>query len=178
MSKDYNEKTRVQMPALIHLTRLGYTYVGKLSHLGVKKNPSDTESESEGKTGKTSFDPDTNILLGEFQKAFARLNPDKKKDWPSVLEAIKKELNDDDLGKQFYKRLISVSKVLSNILLFFAFSKTVISFLIYAPLPFNLPVISAITFPSGVLTILSNSPFGNFSLVTTQLRIGIFLFFI
>ena len=57
----------------------------------------------------TSFDADTNILLYEFQKAFARFNPDKKDKWLSVLEDIKKELNDDDLGKQFYERLISVS---------------------------------------------------------------------
>ena len=109
MSKEYNEKTRVQMPALVHLTRIGYTYVGKLSQVGTKKNPSDTAAESEGKTSATSFDPDTNILLGEFQKAFARLNPTRKGDYASVLEAIKKELNDDDLGKQFYKRLTSVS---------------------------------------------------------------------
>ena len=101
MSKTYNEKTRVQMPALIHLTRLGYTYIGKLYHIG-------TEGQSQ-KTAGTSFDADTNILLYEFQKAFARLNPDKKVKWFSVLEDIKKELNDDDLGKQFYERLISVS---------------------------------------------------------------------
>ena len=31
MSKDHNEKTRVQMPALVHLTRLGYEYIGKSS---------------------------------------------------------------------------------------------------------------------------------------------------
>ena len=109
MSKEYNEKTRVQMPALVHLTRMGYTYVGKLHQQGVRKNPSDTSAESEGKTSATSFDPDTNILLGEFQKAFARLNPEKKGDWAAVLADIKKELNDDDLGKQFYKRLISIS---------------------------------------------------------------------
>ena len=30
MSKNYNEKTRVQMPAMIHLTRLGYEYIGKM----------------------------------------------------------------------------------------------------------------------------------------------------
>lgn len=30
MSK-FNEATRVQMPAMVHLTRLGYTYFGKIS---------------------------------------------------------------------------------------------------------------------------------------------------
>lgn len=101
MSKNYNEKTRVQMPAMIHLYRLGYNYIGKLHHVG-------KEGESQ-RTAGTSFDEETNILLDEFQKAFARLNPDKKDKWLSVLDDIKKELNDDDLGKQFYERLISVS---------------------------------------------------------------------
>lgn len=62
----------------------------------------------------TSFDADTNILLYEFQKAFARFNPDKKDKWLSVLDDIKKELNDDDLGKLFYERLISVSPIKSQ----------------------------------------------------------------
>ncbi len=101
MSKNYNEKTRVQMPAMVHLTRLGYNYIGKLYHIG-------TEGQSQ-KTAGTSFDAETNILLGEFQKAFARLNPEKKDKWTSVFEDIKKELNDDDLGKQFYNRLTSIS---------------------------------------------------------------------
>ena len=39
--------TRVQMPAMVHLTRIGYTYFGKLS---------------EDKNG-TVYDGDTNILL-------------------------------------------------------------------------------------------------------------------
>ena len=101
MSKTYNEKTRVQMPALAHLTRLGYQYIGKMSHVA-------TEEETHLTAG-TSFDEETNILLYEFQKAFTRLNPDKKDKWLSVLDDIKKELNDDDLGKQFYERLTSIS---------------------------------------------------------------------
>lgn len=27
----FNEATRVQMPAMVHLTRLGYSYFGKIS---------------------------------------------------------------------------------------------------------------------------------------------------
>ena len=27
----FNEATRVQMPAMVHLTRLGYTYFGKIT---------------------------------------------------------------------------------------------------------------------------------------------------
>lgn len=93
MSKTYNEKTRVQMPAMIHLTRLGYQYIGKM------------HEENAGET----FDSSTNILIDKFHSAFIRLNPEKKGEWLSVFDDIKKELNDDDLGKQFYDRLISVS---------------------------------------------------------------------
>ena len=43
----FNEATRVQMPAMVHLTRLGYTYFGKIT---------------EDMAG-TVYDPDTNILM-------------------------------------------------------------------------------------------------------------------
>ena len=65
----------------------------------------------------------------------------------------------------------------SKILDFLAFSNTCKSFLIYAPLPFNFPVSSTFTSPSGVLTILSSSCFGRDSFVTTQVLNGIFLVF-
>lgn len=29
--KQFSEATRVQMPAMVHLTRIGYTYFGKLN---------------------------------------------------------------------------------------------------------------------------------------------------
>ena len=93
MSKNYNEKTRVQMPAMVHLTRLGYQYIGKMYE------------ENAGET----FDSETNILIDKFHSAFERLNPSKKEDWLSVFSDIKKELYDDDLGKQFYDRLIKTS---------------------------------------------------------------------
>lgn len=93
MSKNYNEKTRVQIPAMLHLSRLGYIYAGKMYE------------ENAGET----FDSSTNILIDQFHHAFNRLNPGKEKKWLSVFDDIKKELNDDDLGKQFYERLTSIS---------------------------------------------------------------------
>ena len=93
MGKTYNEKTRVQMPAMVHLLRLGYKYIGKMYE------------ENAGE----SYDSDTNILIDKFRTAFERLNPGKEKSWLSVFDDIKKELNDDDLGKQFYERLVSIS---------------------------------------------------------------------
>jgi len=38
--KQFSEATRVQMPAMVHLTRIGYTYFGKLSE--DKKGHNDT----------------------------------------------------------------------------------------------------------------------------------------
>ena len=49
--QDFNEATRVKIPGLVHLTRIGYTYFGKISE------------EDAG----TIYDPDTNILLNVFK---------------------------------------------------------------------------------------------------------------
>ncbi|TQC51342.1 type I restriction endonuclease subunit R [Mycoplasmopsis mucosicanis] len=95
MSKgDFNEKTRVQVPAMVHLTRLGYEYYGKL--------------ESTDKDIK--YDPETNILIQVFEEQFQKLNPDHKGDIKSVLGDIKQVLGNDDLGRSFYKKLVSANK--------------------------------------------------------------------
>lgn len=65
-NKDFNEATRVQMPALVHLSRLGYKYFGKITEdmKGIK------------------YDGDTNILLEVFKEQFKKLNllmPEKLK---------------------------------------------------------------------------------------------------
>ena len=94
MSK-FNEATRVQMPAMVHLTRLGYKYFGKIHEA----------------TKGTVYDDDTNILLEVFKKKFGELNPGHEGAYLQVLRDIRKELNDDDLGRGFYQRLRSVSPV-------------------------------------------------------------------
>ena len=95
MSGNFNELTRVQMPALVHLTRLGYEYYGKITEnfAGIK------------------YDPDTNILLDVFEKQFKKLNPEKKDFYDQVLKDIRLELDNDDIGKSFYNRLVSTSPV-------------------------------------------------------------------
>lgn len=50
----FNEATRVQMPAIVHLTRLGYIYYGEIT---------------EDMAG-TKYDPDINILLDVFKSQF------------------------------------------------------------------------------------------------------------
>ena len=91
----FNEATRVQMPAMVHLTRLGYTYFGKISE------------EQAG----TVYDPDTNILTEVFRKKFGELNPAAKGEFEQTLRTIRQELANDDLGKSFYKRLRAVSPI-------------------------------------------------------------------
>lgn len=92
---NFNEATRVQMPAMVHLTRLGYQYFGKIQE----------------KDAGTVYDADTNILLEVFQSQFEKLNPENAGAYKEILREIRKELNDDDLGRGFYKRLKSVSPI-------------------------------------------------------------------
>ncbi|MGL2366554.1 type I restriction endonuclease [Helicobacter pylori] len=80
----YNEITRVQIPALMHLARLGYDFIPA-------KN-------------KPNLDTATNILTDSFIQAFERLNPNKNA--KDVLAEMKKRLNYDDLGKSFYEYLL------------------------------------------------------------------------
>ncbi|WP_305872863.1 type I restriction endonuclease [Helicobacter pylori] len=80
----YNEITRVQVPALMHLAKLGYDFIPA-------KN-------------KPNLDTATNILTDSFTQAFERLNPTKNA--KDVLAEMKKRLNYDDLGKSFYEYLL------------------------------------------------------------------------
>ena len=91
----FNEATRVQMPALVHLTRLGYKYFGKIT---------------EDMAGSV-YDPDTNILIDIFKEQFSKLNPKHSGDAEQVLRTIRQELDNDDLGRSFYNRLTTVSPV-------------------------------------------------------------------
>lgn len=80
----YNEITRVQVPALMHLAKLGYDFIPA-------KN-------------KPNLDTATNILIDSFTQAFERLNPNKNA--KDALAEMKKRLNYDDLGKSFYEYLL------------------------------------------------------------------------
>jgi type I restriction enzyme R subunit len=90
-----NEATRVQMPALVHLTRLGYSYIGRISE----------------EQANIVYQPETNILIEEFKKQFIKLNPEYADQVNDTLQNIKNELENNDLGKQFYKRLVSESPI-------------------------------------------------------------------
>ncbi|WRF11893.1 type I restriction endonuclease subunit R [Helicobacter pylori] len=80
----YNEITRVQIPALMHLAKLGYNFISQKD--------------------KPNLDTATNILTDSFTQAFERLNPTKNA--KDALAEMKKRLNYDDLGKRFYEYLL------------------------------------------------------------------------
>lgn len=82
----YNEITRVQIPALMHLAKLGYNFISQKD--------------------KPNLDTATNILTDSFTQAFERLNPNPTKNAKDVLAEMKKRLNYDDLGKSFYEYLL------------------------------------------------------------------------
>ncbi|MGL2734021.1 type I restriction endonuclease [Helicobacter pylori] len=81
----YNEITRVQVPALMHLAKLGYDFINS-------------------KENKPNLDTDTNILTESFTQAFNRLN--RTKNAQDSLAEMKKRLKYDDLGKSFYEYLL------------------------------------------------------------------------
>ncbi|MFP6217824.1 type I restriction endonuclease [Helicobacter pylori] len=83
----YNEITRVQIPALMHLAKLGYDFI-----------------PTNSKENKPNLDTATNILIDSFTQAFERLNPTKNA--KDSLTEMKKRLNYDDLGKSFYEYLL------------------------------------------------------------------------
>ncbi|WRG80258.1 type I restriction endonuclease subunit R [Helicobacter pylori] len=82
----YNEITRVQIPALMHLAKLGYNFISQKD--------------------KPNLDTATNILTDSFTQAFERLNPNPTKNAQDSLAEMKKRLNYDDLGKSFYEYLL------------------------------------------------------------------------
>ncbi|GGE31293.1 DEAD/DEAH box helicase family protein [Streptococcus himalayensis] len=84
----HNEMTRVQLPALLHLTRLGYLYLAEHDPL------------------LQSRDATTNILLPVFKEAFLKLNPEATEDdFCHEVQDIRLELGQDDLGRDFFNRL-------------------------------------------------------------------------
>lgn len=88
----FNEDSRVKIPALLHLSRLGYEY------LPLK--------EADARDKRANVFPDL------FIAAVCRINPGLDVDSAQrLLEDIHLELQNDDLGKAFHRRLISRSGV-------------------------------------------------------------------
>lgn len=100
MAKDaksaFCEDSRVKFPTLMHLMGMGFKYV---SLKGLKTKYVEAP--------KTEFDPLTNILTDYFTDAYCTLNPNaEKKDAEEMLVNIRKSLQNDDLGRQFYNEIL------------------------------------------------------------------------
>lgn len=89
MSKNYNEDTRVKIPAILHLMRLGYEYIS------LKEAVCDEEN---------------NIFLDIFKESIGRINPElSDTDISRWYKEIALSLENDDLGKAFYETLTATS---------------------------------------------------------------------
>ena len=86
--KEHNELTRVQLPAALHLTRLGYTYLSR------------TSEELRNR------DLSTNILVSVFKRQFLKFNNyASEADFERELDNIRLELDQEDIGRSFFKRI-------------------------------------------------------------------------
>lgn len=86
----HNEDSRVKIPSLLHLTRLGYTY------LSLKD---------------VSWDIKTNIFPKIFTENIAHINNIEEDEAYRVLEDVSLLLENNDLGESFYERLVEKSGV-------------------------------------------------------------------
>lgn len=85
----FNENTRVKIPAILHLCRLGFSY---LSLTNAKRDES------------------SNIFTDIFSESIKRINPDiEDTAIKRLLEDISLVLDNEDLGETFYKMLVANS---------------------------------------------------------------------
>lgn len=82
----FNEDTRVKLPAVLHLMRLGYSY------LSLKE---------------ANWDESTNIFTDVFCESMSRLNPDlSEAEQKQLYENISLSLDNEDLGQEFYNKYL------------------------------------------------------------------------
>ena len=87
---EFSENTRVKIPALVHATRLGYKYLSLKEY-------------------KNEIDEETNIFKNIFKESINRINNLELSD-ENIIKLISElsfSLENDDLGRQFYKYLIN-----------------------------------------------------------------------
>ena len=84
---NFNEDSRVKIPALIHLTRLGYNYLPRLKWQNIHS--------------------ETNIFINQFKEGVSRINNKQYSDSEidTFINEISTQLDNDDLGKKFYNSL-------------------------------------------------------------------------
>lgn len=83
--KQYSENTRVKIPAILHLCRLGYTYLS---------------------LAKVKWDKSTNIFTDIFRESLMRLNPGLSEHGAKIAyDELVVTLGFNDLGKCFYEMI-------------------------------------------------------------------------
>jgi len=87
----FNENTRVKIPAILHLCRLGYDYLS---------------------LSQAKWDESTNIFSDLFSESIVRINPDIEEiDMKRVYEDVSLALDNEDLGQAFYNMLIATAGI-------------------------------------------------------------------
>lgn len=86
----FNEDSRVKIPALLHLMRLGYQYIPLNQQNRIEEN---------------------NIFSNIFVSQISKINEITEVGAKRILDDINLELDYEDLGKKFYERLVATSGV-------------------------------------------------------------------
>ena len=87
----FNENTRVKIPAILHLCRLGYDYIS---------------------LSNATWNKDTNIFTDIFSDSILRINPElDSDDLKRVFEDVSLALDFEDLGEAFLNMLTSPSGI-------------------------------------------------------------------
>ena len=84
----FNEDSRVKIPALVHLTRLGYTFLSKAK--------------------MTNYHGDTNIFIDQFKEGLSKINKKGFSDTEirGFISELNTQLDNNDLGKVFFKSML------------------------------------------------------------------------
>ena len=87
----FNENTRVKIPAILHLCRLGYSYIS---------------------LSKANWDNNTNIFTSIFSESLLRINKDiEEGDIRRKFEDVSLALDNEDLGQAFHEMLTTSSGI-------------------------------------------------------------------
>lgn len=86
----HNENSRVKIPALVHLTRLGYNYLSLKDY-------------------QSGIHTDTNIFVDIFRNSIGHINGKalSEHDTNTLISELAIKLSNDDLGKAFYNTLLN-----------------------------------------------------------------------
>lgn len=87
----FNEDSRVKIPALLHITRLGYNYLSLKNAV---------------------WDDSTNIFTDVFFESISKINTNiDLSDTKRLLDEVTLLLDNEDLGKSFYERITEKSGI-------------------------------------------------------------------